>query len=388
MTRALVIGGGPAGLMAAEMLLDAGASVLLAEQKPTVGRKFLMAGKSGLNLTKAEEAGAFLAGYTDAGGQVLSAVRDFGPEQVRQWAEVLGQELFTGSTGRVFPKAMKASPLLRAWLRRLEAKGLTIRTRWRWAGWQDGKAVFDTPGGVETVAGEVTVLATGGASWPALGSDGAWATLLPEAVVPFAPSNAGLRIAWSPMMEKVFGQPLKAIELRAGGQVSRGECVITRSGLEGGGLYPLTPMLRDGARLFVDLRPDVSLETLERKLSSGRKGDSLSNRLRKGAGLDAAKLALFREFADLSGDLATQIKALPIRHGGPAGLERAISSVGGLRPDCLGPDLMLKDHPGVFAAGEMIDWDAPTGGYLLTACLATGRAAGIGAAAYLDRMGA
>ncbi len=361
---ALVIGGGPAGLMAADALATAGHRVVLAEAMPTVGRKFLMAGKSGLNLTKDEPAPVFAA-RTDAWlGPILA---DFGPAQVQDWARGLGQPVFTGSSGRVFPVAMKASPLLRAWLARLAAAGVEIRTRWRW----QGGGRFATPGGEMTLAPAATVLALGGGSWRRLGSDGAWVPPLRAAgveVADLAPSNAGLAVAWSAHMARHFGQPLKAIRLSAGGLASRGEVIVGAEGLEGGGLYPLTPALRRGAGLVIDLFPDLSPAQVAARLARARPGDSRANRLRK-AGLSPAAVALVLETG------AADLKAVPVP-GHLRPLDEAISTAGGITRASLTDDLELRALPGVFAAGEMLDWDAPTGGYLLTACLATGRHAG------------
>jgi uncharacterized flavoprotein (TIGR03862 family) len=373
--------------MAAETLARAGHAVTICDAKPSFGRKFLMAGKSGLNLTKDEPPETLRAQYFEASERLAPMLRAFGNDAVQDWARDLGQEVFTGSTGRVFPVAMKASPLLRAWLARLDALGVTRRTRWRWNGWDGPKALFDTPEGRRTVEARATVLALGGASWARLGSDGGWATHLAQHVTPFTPSNAALGMDWTAHMAPHFGAALKAVEWRAGALASRGEATLSARGLEGGGLYALTPALRAGAPLVVDLVPDRSAERLTADLA-GRPHDlRLAHWLRKALRLTPAKTALFFEMtAGAPPDRARwveTVKALPIRHAGLRPIDEAISTAGGLRFDALTDDLMLEARPGVFCAGEMLDWEAPTGGYLITACLATGRWAGAGAARYL-----
>ena len=388
--EALVIGAGPAGLMAAEQLALAGRSVLLVEAKPSVGRKFLMAGKSGLNLTKDEPFETFLANYPNA-APLRPMLTAFGPAEVQDWARDLGQDIFTGSTGRVFPKAMKASPLLRAWLARLHGLGVQLRTNWRWTGWQDDHPKFHTPDGIMSLTPDVTVLALGGASWARLGSDGAWASWLADhdvAIAPFQGANTGLRIAWSPHMQRHFGAPVKNTRLIAGAMTTRGECVISRDGLEGGGIYGISRALRDGTPLYIDLLPDQSIAQITARLAKPRGKTTLTNHLRKTLRLDPARLALLMEFAQplpKGAALSETIKALPIRHNGPGLMDQAISTAGGIRWDALDNSLMLRAIPGTFAAGEMLDWEAPTGGYLMTACLATGRWAGQAAADYSRR---
>ncbi|MCK0151790.1 TIGR03862 family flavoprotein [Marivita sp. S6314] len=392
MTDALVIGGGPAGLMAADALLSAGRAVTLVEAKPSIGRKFLMAGKSGLNLTKMQPFGPFLSAYGGGLGQkpgLRNALHAFDPEAVRDWAEDLGQATFTGSTGRLFPKVMKASPLLRAWLERLDGMGLTRHTRWRWTGWDANACLFDTPDGQRVLTPRVTVFALGGSSWARLGSDGAWAEQFAAngiGLAPFQPSNAGLLVDWSDHMDRHFGAPLKNIALTAGGQISRGEVVISKRGLEGGGIYTLTPQLREGHTLHLDLVPDLPLDTVTARLAKPRGKQSLSSFLRKTLKLSSAAQAMLREFVsplpDTQAALAQAIKAIPVRHAGLRPMDEAISTAGGVSFDALDDALMLRDRPGTFCAGEMLDWDAPTGGYLLTACFATGRWAGRHAAEF------
>ncbi len=382
-----MIGGGPAGLMAAEQLARAGHGVIVADAMPSVGRKLLMAGKSGLNLTKAEPPERCLAAYGDAAPWLAPMLAAFGPADVQAWAEELGQSVFTGTTGRVFPQAMKASPLLRAWLKRLGESGVQPRTRWQWQGWRDAALVFATPDGERLERPDVTVLALGGSSWRRLGSDGAWTGPLEAAGVPltpFAPSNAAVSMAWSPHMTRHFGAPLKSVQWHAGDMTSRGEAVISARGLEGGGLYSLTPALRAGAPLSVDLLPDIPAQTLAERIARKRAKQSVANWFKTSLRLDPAKAALFFEMAANRSD-PMALKSLPLSHAGLRPMDEAISTAGGVARTGLNDDLMLTTRPGVFCAGEMLDWEAPTGGYLLTACLATGRWAGLGAAAWLAR---
>lgn len=387
MSTGLVIGAGPAGLMAAEAMASAGLSVIVAEAKPSPARKLLMAGKSGLNLTKNEDLETCLAAYAEAAPHLRPMLSALGPAAVMTWAEGLGQPLFTGSTGRVFPKAMKASPLLRAWLARLEALGVVLRRRWRWTGWDKDMVVFDTPEGEARIAPDVTVLACGGASWARLGSDGAWSARFDGASLsPFQPANMGFVVRWSDHMARHFGQPLKGVALHAGGIVSRGEVVLSARGIEGGGIYAVSRALLEGAPLVLDLMPDVPLEDVRRRLARPRGKASLSNHLRKTLRFDPVRQALLMEFArPLPADPAPLIKALPITHAGPSPIDEAISTAGGLRFEALDHNLMLRARAGTFAAGEMLDWEAPTGGYLITACLATGLWAGRAAAAWAQR---
>ena len=386
---AWVIGAGPAGLMAAEVMAAQGLRVTVAEAMPSAGRKLLMAGKSGLNLTKQEPPDAFAAAFGPEADRLRAILDGFGPDAVQSWAGGLGQDLFTGSTGRVFPQVMKASPLLRAWLRRLEAGGVTLHRQWRWTGWDpEGALTFTTPEGAHAHKPRVTVLAMGGASWARLGSDGAWAPLLAQAGValaPFAPANAGLQIAWSDHMARHFGSPVKAVALCTQGRVHRGEFVISARGLEGGGIYAISRAVREGESVTIDLLPDWPQDRVAARLASGPGKASVGTWLRKALTLDPARLALLMEFArplPKGPALARLIKAVPLRHDGLRPLDEAISTAGGVRFDALDAGLMLRDRPGVFVAGEMLDWEAPTGGYLLTACLATGHHAGLAAARY------
>jgi uncharacterized flavoprotein (TIGR03862 family) len=384
-----VIGAGPAGLMAAETMAERGARVSVFDHLPSPARKFLMAGRGGLNLTHAEPLERFLSRYGAAEGALAPIIRAFPPETQRLWCEGLGQETFIGSSGRVFPRAMKASPLLRAWLARLAQLGVEFRMRHRWLGFEGDGLRFATPEGERRIAPAATILALGGASWPRLGSDGAWAGWMTE-VAPFRPSNMGFRIGWRGDFAAGFaGQPLKRLRLSCPGFTAMGEAMVTRDGLEGGLLYAASAILRERiavagpVTVTLDLRPDLDETALRARL--GGLGLSLANRLRR-AGLSPVTAALVREALRNGApgvDPAALIKSLPLVLEAPMGLARAISSAGGLRLDALDHRLMLTTRPGVFCAGEMLDWEAPTGGYLLTACLATGRAAGLGALDWL-----
>jgi len=402
-TQVAIIGAGPAGLMAAEVLAGGGAGVTIYDAMPSVGRKFLMAGRGGLNLTHSEPLPEFLMRYGEAQPRLAPAISAFPPVSLRAWSEALGQPTFIGSSGRVFPTTFKASPLLRAWLRRLDAMGMELALRHRWTGWNDdGQLLFQTPDGKRVVDARATVLALGGASWPRLGSNGAWVeTLAAEgvAVSPLRPANCGFTVAWSEIFRDRFeGEPLKGIALSFGSHSVRGEVIITRAGLEGGAIYALSAVLREAianagkATLHVALRPDLQMQDLMAQLSRPRGRQSLSNFLRKAAHLSPAAIGLLQEAAIASGvplssvssaSLAGLINDVPVELNGIASIARAISTAGGISFDELDADFMIRRLPGIFAAGEMLDWEAPTGGYLLQASFATGAAAGRGALKYL-----
>jgi len=396
-----VVGAGPAGLIAAEVAAQGGARVTVFDRMPAAGRKFLLAGRGGLNLTHSEPLDGFLARYGAATPHLRAAIAAFPPEALRAWCEALGQETFVGSSGRVFPRSLKASPLLRAWVRRLDAAGVVFRPRHRWTGWgDDGALTFETPSGVLTERADATVLALGGASWPRLGSDGSWAQIMAHAgigIAPLRPANAGVLVNWSAVFRDRFeGEPLKRIALSLGGRSVRGEALVTRSGLEGGGIYALSTPIRDAlaaadeAILHIDLRPDLTAAALTAKLGAARGKQSLSTFLRKTASLAPVAIGLLHEaqtagarLATLPPDaLAALIKAVPVRLAGVADIARAISTAGGVAFDAIDAQFMLRKQPGTFIAGEMLDWEAPTGGYLLQACFATGVAAGQGALAW------
>jgi uncharacterized flavoprotein (TIGR03862 family) len=398
-----VIGAGPAGLMAAETLAQGGARVTVYDAMPSVGRKFLMAGRGGLNLTHSEPLDALLPRYREAQSQLAASIEAFPPERLRAWCEELGQPTFVGSSGRIFPKALKASPLLRAWLRRLDASGVQFSLRHRWTGWDDnGRLRFQTPEGDSVIEAHATVLALGGASWPRLGSDGGWVESLDAKgvkVSPLKPANCGFTVAWSDIFRDRFeGEPLKGIALSFGGHSVRGEAVITRDGIEGGAIYALSAELREAilasghATLHIALRPDADTGDLIARLSAPRGKQTFTNWLRKAASQSPVGIGLLQEAAIASGvtlasmspeALAARINAVSVHLTGIASIARAISTAGGIGFDELDADFMLRRLPGLFAAGEMLDWEAPTGGYLLQACFATGAAAGRGALKWL-----
>ncbi|WP_428250016.1 TIGR03862 family flavoprotein [Ferrovibrio sp.] len=393
-----IIGGGPAGLMAAEVIaannLAGGVRVRLFERMPSIGRKLLMAGRGGLNITHSEPLDAFKARYGEATAWLAPFIDAFPPAALRDWCQGLGQPTFIGSSGRVFPQAMKASPLLRAWLARLNDLGVEIVTRAEWSGWDEAGAIRFGDGRREKV--DATLLALGGASWPRLGADGGWTALLPGiAIAPLRPANCGFQVNWSEIFrQRHAGAPLKRIALNFGDASRRGEAVITDAGIEGGAIYALSARLREAiardgtAVLKLDLRPDLEPRELARLVAEPRRGASLANFLRKRIGLAPVAIGLVQEalHGESAGQpLETLIKSLPLRLTAPFGIERAISTAGGIARDEVDAALMLRQRPGVFVAGEMLDWEAPTGGYLLQACMATGFAAGHGILAWLAR---
>lgn len=400
-----VIGAGPAGLIAAEEMAKAGLRVTVYERMPSAGRKFLLAGRGGLNLTHGEPFEDFLRRYGGRAEALRAALESFPPATLRAWSESLGQKTFEGSSGRIFPEAFKASSLLRAWLRRLDEMGVAFQFRHRWLGWDEAAALsFDTPKGKIAVEADAVVLALGGASWPRLGSDGAWTDFLSGRgidLAPLQPANSGFKIEWSPLFRERFaGTPLKRIALSSGDASVRGEATIADYGIEGGAIYALSSRLREeiaangSATLFISLRPDLDREALAARLAGPRGKQSFSNFLRKAANLSPVAVALLQEWAAKEGrrlsdmppgELAPLVNALPLTLSGIAPLETTISTAGGIRLEDLDENFMLRKLPGVFAAGEMLDWEAPTGGYLLQACFATGVAAGRGVIRLLSR---
>lgn len=400
---AIVVGAGPAGLAAAETLAQAGVAVTVVERSPNPARKFLLAGRGGLNLTHSEPLEDFLARYGGARAHLDAVIRAYPPDALRAWCEALGSATFVGTSGRVFPREMKATPLLRAWLARLAGFGVTLQTRRRWVGWSDASGTalkFEAPDGPETLRADVAVFALGGASWPRLGADGGWAPAFAAAGVetsPLRPSNCGFKANWSAnFAERFAGAPIKSAAFSFGGARVRGEAIATRDGLEGGAIYALSAALRDALErgeatvLEIDLAPDLAAHALAKRIAAAPAGTSLANRLRK-ARLPPIAAALLRESAAAAPDpadpegLALALKSVRIVLAAPFDIARAISSAGGVAWSAIGADFQLLARPGAFVCGEMLDWEAPTGGYLLQACFATGRAAGQGALAELAR---
>ncbi|MGI9479547.1 MAG: TIGR03862 family flavoprotein [Hyphomicrobiaceae bacterium] len=400
-----IVGGGPAGLMAAEVMSnDPNCTITVYDALPSVGRKLLMAGRGGLNLTHSEPMDAFVARYRERADQIRPVIATWSPNDVQAWCEALGQQTFVGTSGRIFPKIMKASGLLRAWLQRLDGTGVALQTRHRWRGWDDdGQLRFCTLDGKRSVTADATILALGGASWPRLGSDGAWVPLLTGegiSVAPLRPANVGFQIAWSKVfLERFEGKPLKNIALSTIDSLSvRGEAVITTTGIEGGAVYAISASLRDALHmnrqttLTIDLKPDIDHPTLTSLFARSRGKQSMVTYLRKAVRLPPVAIGLLQEVALETGrplanlspeNLAIAVKAVPLTLCGTSPIDRAISSAGGVRFEEVDSRFMLHKRPGVFIAGEMLDWEAPTGGYLLQACFATGVAAGKGAIDWL-----
>ena len=397
--RVVIVGGGPAGLMAAEVLSALpGLAVDVYDAMPSVGRKFLMAGKGGMNITHSEPLPDFVGRYGARAGQLAPWLAAFSPTALRDWIHGLGIDTFVGTSGRVFPTEMKAAPLLRAWLHRLRSQGVHFHVRHRWLGWSDAGLRFATPGGEIVVQAAAVILALGGGSWARLGSDGAWVPVLRDSgidVAPLKPANCGFDVAWSPYFSERFaGQPVKPVVASCAGQTRQGEFNITATGIEGGLVYALSAPLRDvlardgHAALTLDLAPGRSIERLAADLARPRGRDSLANHLRRRAGIEGVKAALLRELCPpetlaAPALLAAAIKALAVPVGATRPIDEAISTAGGVSFAALDEALMLHGKPGVFCAGEMVDWEAPTGGYLLTACLASGRVAAAGVRRWL-----
>ncbi len=400
-----VIGGGPAGLMAAEVAISRGARVDVYDAMPSVGRKFLLAGKGGLNLTHSEPAEKFLARYGARRAEIQQLLNGFGPDALREWARGLGVETFVGTSGRIFPIDLKSAPLLRKWLRRLRHSGVAIHVRHRWCGWDENGALrFATPQGDRLVSSDAVILTLGGGSWPRLGSDGAWVPLLAErgvSINPLRPANCGFDVNWSQHLRTRFaGHPVKpvvvsGISLEGNEFRQQGELVVTEAGMEGGVIYAVSAWLRDEiaakgvAHIRLDLAPDRALARIINDLSRPRGSRSMASHLKRCVGIEGVKACLLREFVPKQDFfdpvlLGASIKALPIQLVAPRPMEEAISTAGGVAFETLDARLMIGALPGVFCAGEMLDWEAPTGGYLLTACFASGHTAGAGAVAWLQ----
>jgi uncharacterized flavoprotein (TIGR03862 family) len=396
-----IIGGGPAGLMAAEMISARGVQVDVYDSMLSLGRKFLMAGKSGLNITHSEPFEQFVSRYGKRRAQIEPMLKRFGPEQLRQWVHGLGIETFVGTSGRVFPVGMKASPLLRAWLKRLTDSGVTFHLRHKWTGWDANNSLrFRSLDGEKTLKADAVVLALGGGSWRRLGSDGAWIPWLEEAgaqVAPLKPANSGFDVSWTPHFRGRFdGHPVKSVALSFGEFRQQGEFIITKEGVEGGLIYSASALLRDEieargkAIMRLDLAPDRTIEWLIQRLSKPRGSRTMSSHLEKTVGIKGVKAGLLREFVNQEEfanpeRLASRIKNLAVPLIAARPLDEAISSAGGVTFESLDENLMLRSMPGVFCAGEMLDWEAPTGGYLLTACFASGYIAGQGVLSWLER---
>ena len=388
---AIIIGSGPSGLMAAEQLALKGLEVIVAERKPSLARKFLMAGKSGLNLTNDDKIEEFTTKFYEASEWIDPILKNFCPKDVVKWAESLNENLFVGSSGRIFPVAMKASPILRSWIIKLKGEGVSFKTGWNWTGWKGDDLCFDTPEGLTYIRPTVTVLCLGGGSWPRLGSNGLWVDVLEKEgveVEELKSANVGLLVPWSKKVEVHFGKPLKNIAFSSGNLVSRGEAVISKKGLEGSAIYSMTKSIWNGNKLMVDLLPDLTENVILHKINQRKSKISFSNFLRKSLKLSSQKITLFYEFGiPLPKDnesLAFVLKNLQINHQGPGLLDDAISTSGGVKKKSFNNNLMLNARPGVFVAGEMLDWEAPTGGYLLTACLSLGYWAGVNAAKWVN----
>lgn len=407
---AAVVGGGPAGLIAAEVLASHDVAVTIYDHKPSVGRKFLLAGRGGLNITHSEPFDTFVARYGSAADWLEPLLREFGPTELRAWCDGLLEPTFVGSSGRVFPESFRATPLLRAWLRRLDSLGVRFETRHRWRGWADDerderwRLRFGREDGPEVVAEpDVTVMALGGASWPRVGSDGGWVDAFASAGVrvnALRPSNVGVRVGWTDVFaERFAGVPLKNVALRVGDEVVRGDAMVTLDGLEGGPIYALSRAVRDQldrdgrAELAVDLHPDQSTDQLVDRLARRRPKDSVATWLRRSIGLPPVSIGLIREATtneiptsmDALAELAALVKAVPVSISATMPIDRAISTAGGVALDEVDEALMLRRRPGTFVAGEMLDWEAPTGGYLLQASFSTGVAAAHGALRWMGR---